>query len=64
MPESLPNGRIYMKLFKENKWEIWWDSLSPTTKAYIESQPIWHDRDLFKAVAYGFVVGVLLGLCF
>ena len=47
-----------------NKWDAWWDSLSPTTKAYIESQPIWHDRDLFKAAAFGVFVGFLIGLLF
>jgi hypothetical protein len=53
-----------MKFFKEDKWDAWYNSLSPSTRAYINHQPIWHDRDLFKAVVFGFVVGLLLGLCF
>jgi len=45
-----------------NKWDAWWDSLSPTTQAYIKSQPIWHDSDMWQAGLFGVFVGVLIGL--
>jgi hypothetical protein len=47
-----------------NKWNAWWDSLSPSTQAYLKSQPLWHDSDLAKAVAFGMVIGFLIGLMF
>jgi hypothetical protein len=47
-----------------NKWDAWWDSLSPGTQEYLKSQPLWHDVDLAKALALGLVIGFLIGLCF
>lgn len=48
-----------------NKWDAWWDSLSPQMQEYLKKQPIWHDKDLYKAMAIagviGFVVGVIVG---
>jgi hypothetical protein len=44
-----------------NKWEQWWDSLSPHTQEYLNSQPLWHDQDLFKALAAGLIIGFVLG---
>ena len=44
-----------------NKYQAWWDSLSPHTQEYLNSQPLWHDRDLFKAVAIGAIIGFVLG---
>jgi hypothetical protein len=49
-------------MFKQNKWEAWYDSLSPSTRAYLDKQPIWHDIDLFKAGLFGCFVGILIGL--
>jgi hypothetical protein len=49
---------------KMGKWESWFDSLSPHTQEYLKNQPLWHDRDLFKALAVGLVLGFLIGLCF
>lgn len=51
-------------MFKQNKWEAWWDSLSPATQEYLKAQPLWHDIDLAKALAIGLVIGFLIGLCF
>ncbi len=53
-----------MKFFKEDKWDTWHDKLSPSIRAYVDNQPLWHDIDLFKAVVFGFVVGLILGLGF
>ena len=49
-------------MFKQNKWEAWYDSLPQHTKDYLNSQPVWHDRDLFKALAIGFAIGLVIGL--
>ena len=45
-----------------SKYQQWWDSLSPHTKEYLKRQPIWHDRDLYIAIAIGAVVGFVVGL--
>jgi len=45
-----------------NKYQAWWDSLSPHTQAYLKSQPIWHDRDLWYAFAVGIAFGFLFGI--
>lgn len=46
-----------------NKWDAWWDSLNPSTQEYLKSQPLWHDKDLYKAFAFGTIFGILIGLC-
>lgn len=45
-----------------SKYDAWWDSLSPQMKEYLKNQPIWHDRDMYKAVAVGAVIGFLVGV--
>jgi ElaB/YqjD/DUF883 family membrane-anchored ribosome-binding protein len=45
-----------------NKYEKWWNSLSPQTQEYLKRQPIWHDKDLYKAMAIGAVIGFVVGL--
>lgn len=45
-----------------SKYQAWWDSLTPQMQQYLNAQPVWHDRDLYKALAIGFIVGLLLGL--
>jgi hypothetical protein len=39
----------------------WWNSLSPQMQQYLESQPLWHDRDLYTALAAGLIIGFVLG---
>jgi len=53
-----------MKLFEPNKWDLWWDRLPEHTKEYIKNQPVWHDRDIYKALAIGFFVGLVVGAAF
>lgn len=53
-----------MKLFTDNKWEAWWNSLSPQMQQYLKSQPVWHDRDMYKAGILGFTIGLLVGMMF
>jgi len=45
-----------------NKYQRWWDSLSPQMREYLKNQPIWYDRDLYKAMAVGAVMGFLVGV--
>jgi hypothetical protein len=45
-----------------NKWTVWYDSLSPSTKEYLKNQPIWHDSDMWKAGIFGLVIGFILGV--
>jgi hypothetical protein len=45
-----------------SKYQAWWDSLSPTTKEYLKNQPVWHDRDMWRAGLLGCAIGVLIGL--
>ncbi len=44
-----------------NKYENWWQSLSPQMREYLKRQPIWTDRDLYKSIAIGAVVGFVIG---
>jgi len=45
-----------------SKFQAWYDSLPEHTKTYLKSQPVWHDRDMFKALAVGFAIGLVVGL--
>lgn len=47
-----------------DKWDKWWDSLSPTTQAYLKTRPLWHDNDLAKAFAFGALIGFFIGWVF
>lgn len=44
------------------KYQKWWDSLSPQMQAYLKAQPVWHDRDLYRALGIGIVIGFVLGV--
>lgn len=44
-----------------SKYQNWWDNLSPQMKEYLQNQPVWYDRDLYKSAFFGFVIGVLVG---
>jgi hypothetical protein len=46
-----------------NKWNQWYESLPSHTKEYLKTQPVWHDRDLGKAFAFGAIFGTVIGLC-
>ena len=46
-----------------NKFNQWYDSLTPSTKEYLKQQAIWHDRDLFKFSAIAFLLGLAIGIC-
>lgn len=47
-----------------NKYQKWWDSLSPQQQEYFKKQPIWYDSDLYKALALGAVIGFVIGFIF
>lgn len=48
-------------MFKQNKWEAWWDSLSPQMQSYLKAQPVWHDSDMWKAGIFGLLLGIIIG---
>jgi hypothetical protein len=45
-----------------SKFQAWYDSLPEHTKIYLKSQPIWHDRDMAKALTLGMVIGLIIGV--
>jgi hypothetical protein len=45
-----------------SKFQAWYDSLPDHTKEYLKKQPVWHDRDMYKALAIGFAIGLVVGL--
>ena len=47
-----------------NKWTGWYDSLPENTKQYLKRQPVWHDKDMWKAGLLGLSIGLILGLAF
>lgn len=47
-----------------NKWDCWYESLSPSTKEYLDRQAIWTDMDLAKFAMIAFVAGVVVGWLF
>jgi len=46
-----------------NKFDQWYESLTPTTKEYLKQQAIWHDQNLFKFSFIAFLVGLVIGIC-
>ena len=44
-----------------NKWEQWYEGLPESTKTYLKAQPVWHDRDMWKAGMFGVLVGIIIG---
>ena len=46
------------------KYSKWYDSLTPQMKEYLKKQPVWHDRDLYKATGIGVGFGLVLGFLF
>ncbi len=47
-----------------SKWTAWYDSLPAHTKRYLDTQAVWHDRDLFVAAIVAFVAGIFVGKAF
>ena len=44
-----------------NKWQTWYDSLSPQTQEYLKNAQIWTDKDMAKFCTFSFLFGLLLG---
>jgi hypothetical protein len=51
-------------MFEKTELEEWWDRLDPKTKDYLKKQPLWHDRDLYRAMAIGVCIGFIVGIIF
>jgi len=45
-----------------SKFNEWYNNLDPNTKKYIESQPIYYGKDIFKASLVGMGIGFIVGL--
>jgi hypothetical protein len=45
-----------------NKWQQWYDNLSPSTKEYLKGRAIWTDMDLAKFAFIAFIAGVIVGV--
>lgn len=45
-----------------SNYHEWWDSLSPQMQQYLKRQPLWHDRDLYRSLAIGAVLGFVIGV--
>ena len=45
-----------------SKFQAWYDSLPEHTKTYLNSQPVWHDRDMWKAGLLGVAIGLIIGV--
>lgn len=44
-----------------SKWQKWYDNLPESTKAYLKTQPVWHDKDVALFVSIALVVGYFIG---
>lgn len=55
---------IYSPKNKNNKFSSWYDNQNETTKAWLDSQPIWHTKDMWVAVFIGITIGFLIGIFF
>ena len=44
-----------------NKWTAWYENLPEHTRRYLDTRPVWHDRDLFVTSAVAFLIGLLVG---
>lgn len=44
-----------------SKYQEWWDNLTPQMKEYLKSQPVWYDKDIYKAVGVGILIGFIVG---
>ena len=45
-----------------SKFQAWYDSLPEHTKTYLKNQPVWHDRDMWKAGILGLAIGLVIGV--
>lgn len=45
-----------------NKYKQWYLNQNKTTQEWLDTQPIWHDRDMIFGVIAGSVLGLLIGL--
>ena len=43
------------------KWQTWSEQQDPKTLAYLDNQPIWRNKDLYKAIAAGIIIGLIIG---
>lgn len=44
----------------DTKWDDWYDSLNPNTRAWLKKQAVWHDSDMVKAFLWGAFIGFVV----
>jgi hypothetical protein len=44
-----------------NKWTAWYDSLPEHTRRYLDTRPVWHDRDMVWLAVLAFIIGIFVG---
>lgn len=44
------------------KFKSWYESQNDTTKAWLDKQAIWHDRDMWMALGVGILIGLGVGI--
>lgn len=44
------------------KFKSWYESQNDTTKAWLDKQAVWHDRDMWISFVIGILFGIMIGL--
>lgn len=42
-------------------YQKWLEQHPKNTQEWLKKQPIWHDKDMFKAVCFGITIGLIIG---
>ena len=45
-------------------FKTWYDNQNESTKAWLDKQPIWHDKDMVGAFVAGLLLGFAIGWMF
>ena len=45
-----------------SKFSTWYNNQNETTKAWLDKQALWHDKDMWVAFGIGILVGIMIGL--
>ena len=48
-------------LILTNKYTKWYDNQNETTKAWLDAQALWHDRDMVLCGCVCFLIGLFFG---
>ena len=45
-----------------SKWTTWYENQNETTRAWLDKQAIWHDRDMVICGSVCFLIGLFFGI--